>query len=166
METIPTPEGKLLLTFAEFCARIPPEETAAWHARLEKAEEDLPSLMTRLDALNEAIGEGWCPSRIVKNELSRLDNVLNAYHLRKYPTETRQTLVDAELELATWQTLSPTERDAVWEADERAEAEIAARRKAEAVLRARHAEFYAAMQQMNVSPPRWLDNQIANWSLA
>jgi hypothetical protein len=135
-------------------ARIPPEETAAWHARLKKAEEDLPPLMTRLDALNEAIDDGWCPSRIVKNELSHLFDVLNAYHLRKYPTETRQTLDDAEAELATWRTLSEAARDEIWKADERADAEAAERRKARQEAVARKNAIYETAKRtgMPLSP--------------
>jgi hypothetical protein len=161
METIPTPRGKLLLTFAEFCARIPPEQTAAWHARLEKAEEDLPPLTTRLDALNEAIDDGWCPSRIVKNELSHLDDVLNAYHLRKYPAETRQTLDDGEAELATWQTLSEAARDAIIEANERAEAELVARRKAIQEARARKAAIYETARKIGMPLSPAMEDELA-----
>jgi hypothetical protein len=153
METI-RPQGKLLLTFEEFCARIPPEETAAWHARLEKAEKDLPPLMTRLDAVNEAIDDGWCPSRIVRNEIEHLNDVLSAFHLRKYSAETRQTLDDAEADLATWRTLSTDARDEIWKADERAEADLAARRKARQEAGARKNAIYDTARRtgMPISP--------------
>jgi hypothetical protein len=145
---------------------IDPVALAAYGDRLDQAEKDLVPLRARLDALNDATYEGWCPSRIVQGELSHLNDVLTSYHLAKYPAETVQTLNDATADLATWQTLSPDARDAIWKADEQAVAELAARREAEWLLRQRHDAFYEACRLANVSPPRWLDNQISNWSLA
>ena len=137
METIPTPTGGFVKTFAEFCAAITPEQRQAWQDQQAKGAEDFEPIMQRLDALSDAIDNGWCPSRSIKNELNHLNSVITAYHVGKYPRETRQTLDDAEADLAAWQTISPAARDAIKEADERAEAEAATRRKArqEAVAR-------------------------------
>jgi hypothetical protein len=172
METI-EPKRKLLLTFKEFCDRIPPEETNAWYDRLKKAEADLPAIQLRLDALVDSMDDGWCPPRVVQGELSHLNDVMSKFHLRKYTAETLQTLVDAEADLARWQTLSEAERDAIWAADEAAEAELVARRAVEQQLRKRSEAFYAACKQANAFPPPRrpedteppLDNEIANWSI-
>ncbi|MGY4376189.1 hypothetical protein ACVWZ3_003828 [Bradyrhizobium sp. i1.3.6] len=65
METIPTPRDELLLTFEEYCARITPEERQAYYDQLDKGAEDFEPIRARLNALNDAIDNGWCPSRIV-----------------------------------------------------------------------------------------------------
>jgi hypothetical protein len=145
---------------------IDPVALAAYGDRLDQAEKDLVPLRARLDALNDATYEGWCPSRIVQGELDHLNDVLDKYHVRKYLETIRSDLDVAEADLASWHTLTPAARDEIWKADERAEAELAARREAEALLKQRHDAFYEACRLANVSPPRWLDNQIANWSLA
>src|SRR6266851_1967982 len=109
---------------------LDPAALTAYGDWIEQGENDFEPISERLDALNDAIGEGWCPSRIVQGELKHLNDVLSGYHCAKYPCETRQTLNDAEADLATWQTLSEAARDAIIKADERADAEAAARRKA------------------------------------
>lgn len=154
MKTIPTPKGKLLLTFEEFCASITPEESNAWLAQQAKGAEDFGPILERLEALNDAIDEGWCPSRAVKNELNHLNNVIAPYHVGKYPNETRQTLNDAEADLATWQTLPPAARNDIIEADKRAEAELVARRKArqEAITRKKAIYDTARKIGMPLSP--------------
>lgn len=157
-----TPDGHL----QRISNGIDPVALAAYGDRLDQAEKDLVPLRARLDSLNDGIDEGWCPSRIVQGELSHLNDVLDKYHVAKYLKTIRRDIDDAEAELATWRTLSADARDVIWKADEQAEADLAARREAEAILKQRHDAFYAAMKRANVSPPRWLDNQIANWSLA
>ena len=175
MQTLPTSPGRLIKSLAEFIDPTFPaqngddfsrEALTQWGDALDQAERDLPPFTERLDALNDAIEEGWCPSRIVQSELDHLNGVLCAYHLRKYRDVVVATLNDATADFATWQTLTPAQRDEIIAADERAEAERLARREAENKLRQRTNEFYAAMQKANISPPRWLDNDIANWSLA
>jgi hypothetical protein len=105
-------------------------------------------------------------SLVIENELSHLHDVLSGYHLRKYMKDVLSLLQEAEADLAIWQQMTEAQRDDRWNGRERDKAEAAERRKAEAPFKARAAEFYAAMKQLNVSPPRWLDNEIANWSLA
>jgi hypothetical protein len=145
----------LLKTFDEFCASITPEQTKAWEDQQARGERDFGPISERLDALNEAIwNEGWCPSHDLKYELKHLNNVITAYHVGKYPKETRQTLDDAEAEIATWRTLSEAARDEIIAADERAEAEMAERRKARQAASARKAAIYEAARRtgMPLSP--------------
>ena len=151
----------------EISGNLDPEKLTAWGDALDATEQALPPIRERLDALNDAMAdEDWCPPRVIEGELAHLDSVLSGYHLRKYMKDVLALLDEAEADLATWRALSPAARDERWAEWERAEAERAARRQAEAQLRARSNEFYAAMKLANVSPPRWMDNQIANWSLA
>ncbi|MGY4295137.1 hypothetical protein ACVWXN_003232 [Bradyrhizobium sp. i1.4.4] len=161
METIPTPRDELLLTFEEYCARITPEERQAYYDQLDKGAEDFEPIRARLNALNDAIDNGWCPSRIVKNEIGHLNDVLTAYHVGKYPNETRQTLNDAEADLATWHTLSESARDAIIAADERAEAELDARRKARQEASARKSAIYAAAKKIGMPLSPELDEALA-----
>ena len=123
------------------------EAVSRWAEQSFAADEDFEPIVERLDTLIYAILEGWCPSRIVKNELDHLTDVLSSYHLAKYPAATRQTINDAEADLATWQTLSPAARDVIWKADEQAEADLVARQKARQVAIARKNAIYAAARK-------------------
>ena len=168
---------KHLKKLSEFIAQLTPEKLTAIGDKLEKAALDLVPIKARLDALTYALGDGWCAPRVLENELYHLsdsigldiedfDDCRAVHYVAKYLTETLATLQEAEADLVIWQQMTEAARDERWNAREREKAALAERRKAEAVLKARHAEFYEAMSRMNVSPPRWLDNQIANWSLA
>ena len=119
----------------------------------EQAEKDLVPIRKRIDALNEAIfEEDWCPSRVVQGELSHLNNVLNKYHVAKYLEAIRQTLDDAEADLARWRKLSPAAQTEIVEADERAEAERAEWRQKQAEISKRQDAFYSAFFAMGISP--------------
>lgn len=113
-------------------------------------DENLGPIGERVKTLNAAIDGGWCPSRMVKSDLVHLSGVLTSYHLARYPAETLQTLDDAEAEFATWQTLPEAARDAIIEANERAEADLAARRKARQEAIARKNAIYEAARKIGM----------------
>jgi hypothetical protein len=170
MQTLPPPpyqKPRHLKRSSGFIAELTPEKLTAYGDRLEQAEADLPAIRTRISALYHAmIEDGWTPPGAVCAPLDNLNRGLSAWLAAERSKYVRETLEDAEADLATWQQMTPAQRDQRLADFERKNVEAAERRKAEAVLKQRHAEFYAAMKQLNVSPPRWLDNQIANWSLA
>jgi hypothetical protein len=144
--------------------KIDPVALTAYGDRLEAAEKELPAIRARIDALYEA--DDWRPLSEVSSPLENIDRRLSAWLVAERRRYVDETLHDAEADLATWRRMSAAEQAARVAEIKRIENEAAERRKAEAVLKTRHEEFYAAMKQMNVSPPRWLDNQISNWSLA
>ena len=154
METIPTPPEYVPFIEPVFPEQngddFTPEALDRWSEHLDQAEKDFAPISERLDALNDAIDDGWCPSRVVKGEIKRLNDVLTAYHVGKYLKDTCETLDQAEADFATWQTLSPAARDAIKEADERAEAESAARRKARQEAIARKNAIYAAARKIGM----------------
>jgi hypothetical protein len=175
MEMQPPPYKRHLKTSSEFIKPIYPAQfgddfTAEVVQRLadarDQAAEHLPAIRQRIDALYDALDDGWCAPRGIENQLGHLHRVLSPYHLSRYLKDAIETLQEAEADLATWRQMTEAQREERWAKHERDDAEAAERRKAEAVLRARHEEFYATMKQLNVSPPRWLDNEIAKWSLA
>jgi hypothetical protein len=91
-----------------------PEILAQLADKHEQAERDFEPINQRLNMLNDAVDDGWRPSRIVQGELNHLNSVISAYHVGKYPTETRQTLDDAEADLARWCQMTPDARDEIW----------------------------------------------------
>jgi hypothetical protein len=138
-----------------------PEKLTAYGDWLEQGERDFGPISERLDALNDAMfDEDWCPSFDFKYELKHLNDVLGGYHCAKYLKETRQTLDGAEADLARWRTLPQPARDAIIEADERAEAELAARRKTAKEITERKAAFYESMKLANVRP-----SPVLQWAL-
>lgn len=177
METIPTPPGALLKPLSQLIEPVlvfpeqfgddwTPESVQRLADATDQGERDVAPIEERLNTLNDAMAEGWTPTRVIENELDHLGNVLSPYHLSRYLTEARVTLQDAEADLVSWQRMTPVQRDQRCTEREREQAALAARREAEAQLRQRHTAFYATMKRANVSPPRRLDNEIANWSLA
>jgi hypothetical protein len=118
----------------------------------DQAAEALPAIRQRIDALRDALDEGWLPPRVIKNEIDHLHRVLSPYHLSRYLTDALATLQEAEADLAVWQTLSPGARSERWAEWERAEAEAEQRRKQAAEISARQNAFYAAFFAMGISP--------------
>ena len=165
MEKLPPPPyTRLLKTSSEFIAGLTPEKLTAYGDRLEKAEKELPAIRARIDALCEA--DDWRRLPEVSSPLENLDRRLSTWLVAERRRYVDETLHDAEADLAMWRRMSAAEQAARVAEIKRIENEAAERRKAEAVLRARHEDFYATMKKLNVSPPRWLDNEIAKWSLA
>jgi hypothetical protein len=119
---------------------IDPIALTAWYDKIEQGEADLPPIRERLDALLDALyDEGWTPLRTVRNEIEHLDNVISGHFLAKYLAETLTTLDCAEIDLASWRNLAPDKKRGLAEAHDRAEAELAARRKAREAACARKA---------------------------
>jgi uncharacterized protein YciW len=167
METLPPPPYQGHKHFKLVHSRdlkIDPVALTAYGDRLEAAEKELPAIQARIDTLYEA--DDWRPLREISSPLGNLNRGLSAWLVAERRRYVDQTLHDAEADLTAWRRMSAAEQAARVAEIKRLENEAAERRKAEAVFKARHAEFYGAMKQMNVSPPRWLDNEIANWSLA
>lgn len=160
--SVPQKPWKMEIVFPEqFGDDLTPEALTAWGDRLEQAEKDLVPIQERLDALNNALADGWCPSRLVQGELDHLNNVLTAYHARKYLSEIVQTLDDAEADFAAWETLSEAARDAIIEANERAEADLAARRKAREEASARKKAIYDAARKIGMPLSPALEEALA-----
>jgi hypothetical protein len=120
---------------------------------LHQGEADLPPIRQRLDALLDAMyDEGWTPFRTVRNEIEHLGNVLAGHFVAKYRAETLTTLDAAEIDLASWRKLSPDKQRELVEADERADAEAAERRKATQELTERKKAFYESMKRGGFRP--------------
>jgi hypothetical protein len=129
-----------------------PDKLTAYGDWLEKGERDFIPIRERLDALTYAMAEGWCPPRMIENEIDHLNDVVSGYHCAKYLNETLQTLQDAEADWAAWQQMSPAARNERWDEHDRANAEAAERREVAAQISQRQNAFYAAMFAAGISP--------------
>jgi hypothetical protein len=131
-----------------------PAALAAYGDWLEQGERDLVPIQERLDALSFALAEGWCPPRVIENEIDHLNSVIAPYHCAKYLNETLRTLQDGEADLAIWQQMPPAARDERWAERDRADAEAAERRKARQEAVARKNAIYEAARRagMPLSP--------------
>jgi hypothetical protein len=158
METTNSPARRYLKKLSEFIEPTFPEQNGddfapeKMHAALDKAAQDLVPIHDRLDALNSALGEGWCAPRVIENEVDHLANVISTYHLSRYLADTLATLQDAEADLATWQRMTPTQRDERWSEREHEKAEAAERRKERAQINELQNAFYTAMFAAGISP--------------
>jgi hypothetical protein len=130
--------------------RIDPAARTAWIDALEQAEQALPPIRERLDAL--LCVDGWCKPRMIEVELDHLDMVLSGYHLRRYMTTVLETLREAEADLATWQQMTPAQQDERWDARERENAERAERRKRQSEISAKQNAFYTSLCAMGIAP--------------
>jgi chromosome segregation ATPase len=118
----------------------------------EEAERDLIPIQERLDNLSYALAEGWCPTRVIENELDHLNSVISAYQVRKYLREVLATLQDGEADLVAWQRMTPAQRVQRRAEREREEAKAAERRKKQAEISAQQNAFYTKFFAMGISP--------------
>jgi hypothetical protein len=147
---IVTPNGDL----KRISDDIDPIALTAWGDKLEQGERDLVPIQERLDALTYALADGWCPPRVIENEIDHLNNVVSKYHVAKYLNETLRTLQDGEADLVIWQQMPPPARDERWAERDRANAEAAERRESREAAVARKNAIYEAARKarMPISP--------------
>src|ERR1700743_232935 len=132
MQTLPPPPYKTrhLKRSSGFIAELTPEKLTAYGDRLEQAEADLPAIRARISALYHAmIEDGWTPPGVVCAPLDNLNRGLSAWLAAERSKYVRETLEDAEADLATWQQMTPAQRDQRLADFERKNVEAAERRK-------------------------------------
>jgi chromosome segregation ATPase len=139
-------------TSAEFLDSLTQEDINNWSARQDKAEDELPAIRERIEKLYAAIDDGWAPLRTVHAPLDNLDRGLSVWLVAERSKYVRQTLEEAEADLAAWRRMSPHEQQERVSANERDEAERLARREAAAQISQRQNAFYAAMFAAGISP--------------
>jgi hypothetical protein len=116
------------------------------------AAEHLPAISQRIDALYDALDEGWCAPRGIENQIDHLHRALSPYHLSRYLKDALATLQEAEADLAIWQRMTEAQRDECWAEHERDEAERAERRQKAAEISKQQDAFYSAFFAMGISP--------------
>ncbi|QIG92088.1 hypothetical protein [Bradyrhizobium sp. 6(2017)] len=118
----------------------------------DDGERNLVPIQKRLGVLSFALSEGWCPPRVIENEIDHLNRVVSAYHLSRYLTDVLATLQEAEADLAIWQRTTPAQRDDRLSKREREKAEAAERARTRAHIYERQNAFYTAMFAAGISP--------------
>jgi hypothetical protein len=145
-QLIIAPDGEAKLISNE----IDPAALTAYYDHIEAAERDLPPIKERLDALTDAMADGWCPSRVLENELEHLDQVLSAYHFNKYRDDVMSLLGQGEADLLIWRLLTEEQRDARRAQREAEEAERERKRVEREAACARKAAIYESAKRTGI----------------
>jgi hypothetical protein len=143
---------KHIKKLSEFLAGLTQEKIDRLADARDQAAEALPAIRQRIDALRDAIDEGWLPPRGIEGQIKHLHGALSAYHLSRYLADALATLDEAEADLAIWQRMTDAQRDERLAEREREKTAAHERRKKQAEISKQQNAFYSAFFAMGISP--------------